>query len=238
MGPRHKVRTEANRATDGPRHKGRARALAYIMERYGVPTTSASPLAARVFRMDRWVPLAPLRVTPVAAHVPDKEKWVEKDPDDDIPSLRGLSRKVVLQILDYVPLYDLPRVAMASRECQVLVNKEKLWKWRWDRLGWQKTNVLSDPLLDATPEPIPLPAWANPAPVPSAPSCKASKTVDLLSDLDFALDRFKVTACAEKLVHFLRPHGAVAERRVLNQLGELFWFVDDKQRRDTLESTK
>lgn len=185
MDPRHKVRTEANRATDGPRHKGRARALAYIMERYGVPTTSASPLAARVFRMDRWVPLAPLRVTPVAAHVPDKEKWVEKDPDDDIPSLRGLSRKVVLQILDYVPLYDLPRVAMASRECQVLVNKEKLWKWRWDRLAWQKTNVLSDPLLDATPEPIPLPAWANPAPVPSAPSCKASKTVDLLSDLDF-----------------------------------------------------
>ena len=129
--------------------------------------------------MDRWVPLAPRRITPVAAHVPD-HVGAEKDPDEDIPSVRGLSRKVLLQILDYVPLCDLPRVAMASRECQVLVSQERLWKWRWDRLGWQKTNVLSDPLLDAPPEPIPIPARAKPTPVVSASSRAVSKTVDLL----------------------------------------------------------
>lgn len=145
--------------------------------------------------MDRWVPLAPRRITPVAAHVPD-HVGAEKYPDEDIPSVRGLSRKVVLQILDYVPLCDLPRVAMASRECQVLVSQEKLWKWRWDRLGWQKTNVLSDPLLDAPPEPIPIPARAKPTPVVSASSRAVSKTVDLLSDLDF--DAFSVPSSASK----------------------------------------
>lgn len=56
--------------------------------------------------------------------------------------------------------------------------------------------------------------------------------------IDFALDRFKVAARTQKLVHFLRPHSAAAESRVLNQLGELFGLVDDKQRRDALKRTE
>lgn len=137
--------------------------------------------------MDQWAPLAPQRLAPLVAKAVVAEKQQERaasDPDDTIPSVRGLSRALVLRILDHVPLADLPHVAMASRECRTLVNKEKLWKWRWDRLGWRTIVALRDPLLDTPPDPIPTPAQVQAAKQPPRQPAP-TKQIDLLADLEW-----------------------------------------------------
>ena len=138
--------------------------------------------------MDRWAPIAPRRIAPIISTLTKDNGASAHDPDDEVPSIRGLSRRVMLRILDFVPVSDLTSVALASRECWNLVCQEKLWKWRWDRIHWQKMESLPDALLDAPPEPIPMPATRtrkDPPPISGQPSAASSKVVDLLADLDW-----------------------------------------------------
>ena len=56
--------------------------------------------------------------------------------------------------------------------------------------------------------------------------------------IDVALDRFKIAARAEELVHLLGTHGAAAECRIAHHLGELFWLIDNVQAADALQCAK
>lgn len=119
--------------------------------------------------MDRRMPLAPTRQAPS-----EGLRSASFEVEDEDLCVGGLPGSVILLILDQVPVTSLPNVALASKTMRSFVQNEQLWKWRWDRLGWEPVPGMEDALLDSAPPPL----------ASVVQKSEPSKTVDLLADLD------------------------------------------------------
>ncbi|PKI82701.1 F-box protein: endocytic membrane traffic, recycling ReCYcling 1 [Malassezia vespertilionis] len=127
--------------------------------------------------LEAWTPLAPTRV-PFELQDDETMGTETVGLEDHVMDFGPFPRNVMMQVLDNVPVTELPRVGQCSRAMHRLYKDETLWKWRFDRLAWEGLDDMQDLLLNTPPPP--LETVLAQAKVPRKPR----DTVNLLSDLE------------------------------------------------------
>ncbi|WVQ84674.1 hypothetical protein IAT38_006829 [Cryptococcus sp. DSM 104549] len=120
--------------------------------------------------MDKWTPLAPSKPGgPSSAHATSthalssrfasvlKPSKLSARSVATGPSIGRWPEQVVLRIIEFLPIPDLPNVARASRACARLVKDERGWEWRCMLLSLAPDSAAVSPRKDQQPKKVPTP---------------------------------------------------------------------------------